>query len=541
LPSRLYVLGHRNPDTDAICSTVGFASLLALRGEEGVVAGRIGPLRPETAYLLDRFGVTAPELVASVYPQVGDVMTSPAMTARVGETLHEVGLKLDQLGMRPLPVVDHDGRLSGIAEARDFARVYLRGLDPDTVAPIPLQLANIIRTLGGTVLVAAPDRPLHDRVTVAASSVETILARVQPGVILVVGDRTDAQLAAIELGVGALVVTGGLPVDPIVVERARSRQISVISVPHHSYRTVQLIDMCVPIERVMRKDPPSCSADDLVEDVRTTLTNVRALPVLDADDRVVGVVTRTDILRPTRRRVILVDHNERSQSVPGIETAEIVGIVDHHRVADVQTNLPPLMRVEPLGACSTLVAKLFGEAGIAIPPWIAGLLAGGIVADTLLFRSPTVTPEDRRAAFDLAATAGVDVEELGAAILDIASDVSGRTAEELIATDFKEFHVNGVRFGVGVIETTNAAALANRQSELRDALEQKRAAGFWSVLLVVTDVFHERTVVLIAGHPDRVAEAFRVPLCDGYFLDLPGVYSRKKQIVPRLSDVRTTA
>jgi manganese-dependent inorganic pyrophosphatase len=336
-------------------------------------------------------------------------------------------------------------------------------------------------------------------------------------------------------------VTGGLPVDPLVVERARSRQISVISVPHHSYRTVQLINMCVPIERVMRKDPPSCSADDLIEDVRTTLTNVRTLPVLDADDRVVGVVTRTDILRPMRRRVILVDHNERSQSVPGIETAEIVGIVDHHRVADVQTILPPLMRVEPLGACSTLVAKLFGEAGIGIPPSIAGLLAGGIVADTLLFRSPTVTAEDRRAAFDLARIAGIDVEELGAAILDIASDVSGRTAEELIATDFKEFHVNGVRFGVAVIETTNAAALANRQSELRDALAQKRAAGFWSVLLVVTDVFHERTVVLIAGHPDRIAEAFRVPLYDDYFLDLPGVYSRKKQVVPRLSDVRTTA
>jgi manganese-dependent inorganic pyrophosphatase len=540
VPTRIYVLGHRNPDTDAICSTLGLATLLTLRGEPDVVPGRLGTLRPETEYLLDRFHLATPELVANVYPRVGDVMTSPAVTARVGETLHEVGLKLDQVGMRPLPVVDDDGRLRGIAEARDFAQVFLRGLDPDTLDPLPLKLASVVRTLGGTVLVDGRDRPLHDRVTVAASSVETILARVQPGVLLVVGDRTDAQLAAIELGVGALVVTGGLAVAPEVLERARAQEIPVISVPHHSFRTVQLINMSVPIERSMRRDPPSCSPDDLVEDVRTTLTNVRALPVVDPEDRVVGVVTRTDILRPTRRRVILVDHNERGQSVPGIESAEIVGIVDHHRVADLQTNLPPLMRVEPLGACSTLVAKLFAEANVGVPPAISGLLAGGIVADTLLFRSPTVTPEDRRLAADLAAAAGIDVDELGRAILDIASDISGRTAEELIATDFKEFQVNGVRFGVAVIETTNALALRGRHDELLDAMEQKRAAGFWSVLLVVTDVFHERTVVLIAGRPERIAEAFGVPLRDGYYLDLLGVYSRKKQIVPRLSDIRTT-
>ncbi len=540
MPSRLYVLGHRNPDTDAISATVGYAALLRLRGEQDVIAGRLGPLRPETTFLLDRFNIPSPDLVANVYPQVGDVMTSPALTARVGESLFEVSQKFEQLGLRPMPVVDDDGRLRGIAEARDFARMFFRGLDPDVVDRLPLQLTDIIRAVGGTVLVAAPDRPLHDRVTVAASSVETIRARVKPDVILVVGDRTDVQLAAIELGVGALVVTGGLPIAPEVIDRARARRISVISVPHHSYRTVQLINMSVPIERVMRLDPPSCSAEDLIEDVRATLTNVRVLPVLDGNDRVVGVVTRTDILRPIRRRVILVDHNERGQSVAGIETADIVGIVDHHRVADLQTNLPPFMRVEPVGACSTLVGKLFEEAGIEVPPAIAGLLAGGIVADTLLFRSPTVTPEDRRMARELAARAGIVLEELGASILDIASDTSGRTAEELVATDFKEFQVNGVRFGVAVIETTNAAALADRQTELLHALEQKRSAGYWSVLLVVTDVFHERTVVLIAGHAERVAEAFGVALRAGRYLDLPGVYSRKKQIVPRLGDIRTT-
>jgi manganese-dependent inorganic pyrophosphatase len=298
--------------------------------------------------------------------------------------------------------------------------------------------------------------------------------------------------------------------------------------------------MCVPIDQVMRTDPPFCTADDLLDDVRSSLTTVRALPVLDADDRVVGVVSRSDLLHPVRRRLVLVDHNERSQSVPGIESAEIIGIVDHHRVADLQTSLPPLMRVEPLGACSTLVAKLFAEAEIEIPPALAGVLLGGIVADTLLFRSPTVTPVDRQIASELAARSGVDPRSLGEAILDIASDVTGRSAEELVTFDSKDFQVSGVRFAVSVIETTNAAALAGRRAELLEALDQRRAQGYWSALLVVIDVFHERTVVLISGHADDVARAFDAQLKDGVALELPGVYSRKKQIVPRLAEIQTS-
>lgn len=540
MPAPLYVLGHRNPDTDAITAAIGYATLLRLQGNDNVVAGRVGPLRPETEYLLNRFGVPAPALVASVYPRVEDVMTSPAVTARLGESLYEVGQKLEALGMRPLPVVDADGRLRGIAEARDFARAFFRGLDEIVVDRPKLNLDNVIRALGATVLVASNGR-LIDRVMVAAMAVESMRSRIEPDILLVVGDRTDAQLAAIEHGVGALIVTGDQPVAAEVIERARERGVAVMTVPHHTYRTVQLITMSTPIEQIMRPDPPSCAADDLVEDVRATLTTVRALPVLDDADRVVGVVTRTDLLRPIRRRVILVDHNERSQAVPGIESSEIVGIVDHHRVADLQTTLPPLMRVEPIGACSTLVARLFDEARIAVPPDVAGLLAGGIAADTLLFRSPTVTPEDQQRARDLAALAGVDLDELGTAILDIASDVAGRTAEELIANDFKDFQINGARFGVSVIETMNAAALDGRRSELLTALEHRRSSGYWSVLLVVVDVFHERTLVLVAGHAEEVASAFRVPLQDRCAMELSGVYSRKKQIVPLLGEIRITS
>jgi manganese-dependent inorganic pyrophosphatase len=541
MTNRLYVLGHRNPDTDAICATVGYATLLRLQGNDEVVAGRLGPLRPETAFLLERFGLPSPELVDHVYPRVGDVMTSPAVTARLDESLFEVGQKLETLGMRPLPVVDAEGCLRGIAEARDFARAFFRGLDAVAANNTPLRLDNVIRAVGGRVLVRAPEPRLSGEIRVASMAIESMVSRIDRDTLLVVGDRGDAQLAAIECGAAVLIVTGDNPVELAVLERARQRHVTVITVPHHTYRTVQLIILSTSVEHVMRADPPFCGADDLVDDVRQTLTNVRALPVVDDVGRVVGVVTRTDLLRRTRRRVVLVDHNERSQAVPGIETADIVGIVDHHRVADLQTAFPPLMRVEPVGACSTLIARLYDEAGVPIPPAVAGLLCGGIVADTLLFRSPTTTPEDRTRAARLAELARTDVDDLGRQILDIASDVAGRTADELIANDFKEFRVNGARFGVAVIETTNASAVTNRQAELLAALAERRAAGYWSVLLVVVDVFHERTLVLISGHAEEVAQAFGARLRDGVALDLPGVYSRKKQIVPRLGDIRVTA
>lgn len=536
MPARLYVLGHRNPDTDAIASTIGYATLLTLQGHADVVAGRLGPLRPETQYLLDRFDVPSPELVASIRPRVGDVMTSPAVTARVGETLFEVRQRLQKLDMRSLPVVDDAGRLHGSAEARDFARMLFEGLSQDFDEEMSPNLDAIIQAIGGTVLTSAGRRHYH-RVIIATMSMDSLLPRISPDVILVVGDRAEVHQAAVEFGVGALIVSGGHGVDPALVERAAERGTTVVLVPYNTFRTVQLINLSLPIDAVMRREPPSCFEDDLIDDVRAVLSTVRALPVLDADERVVGVVSRADILRATRRKVVLVDHNERSQSVSGIEAAEIVGIVDHHRVADLQTTLPPLMRVEPVGACSTLVAKLYREAAVEIPRPIAGLLLGGIVADTLLFRSPTVTPLDREIAAALAEQVATDPAELGKAILDIASDLAGRSAEELIVNDFKEFHVNGGRFGVAMLETTNAAALADRREELLTALEQKQESGYWSMLLVVVDVFHERTLVLISGHPEEVAEAFRTPLKGGCALELPGVYSRKKQIVPVLNEI----
>jgi manganese-dependent inorganic pyrophosphatase len=287
----------------------------------------------------------------------------------------------------------------------------------------------------------------------------------------------------------------------------------------------------------MRSEVVTCKPDDTVDEVHEILRagRVRALVVVSDDNKVVGIVSRTSLLRQVRRQLVLVDHNERSQSVAGIEDADVVGVIDHHRVADFQTRNPPFMRMEPVGATSTIVAKLFVESGIEIPPNIAGVLLSGILADTLLFRGPTTTAEDRRVAGILAQCAGVEPEELGTHILNLASDVSDRTPEQIVTSDFKEFSVDGNNFGVGTFETTNETEVLSRSEEVLQAMQHTQEKGYASVLFAVIDIIRERTTILIAGHPEAVAETFGVPLQGKAAITLPGILSRKKHIVPLLN------
>jgi manganese-dependent inorganic pyrophosphatase len=464
-------------------------------------------------------------------------MMSNCVTVGERASLYEVGRRQQDLGMRPLPVVDDEGRLRGVTEAHDFAKVFFQGLEAELADQIPIEIDNVVRALDAQVLVAAPERRVRDKVMVAALSLETIIKRLEPEIVLVVGDRPDVQRAAIEFGVGLLIVTGGNRVDNGVVSLARRRRVTLMSVEHHTAATLRLLQMSVPVSYIMRTDPPHCHPEDPIDDVRDLLAQERALSVVDERHRVVGVITRADVLRGARRQVALVDHNERSQAIEGIEQADIVAIVDHHRVADVQTVQPPFMRVEPLGATSSIVAKLFREAGIPIPPPIAGIMLGAILTDTLLFKSPTTTPEDRKIAAELASAAEVDVQALGSELIRRASDVSHRGARELVTGDFKEFRLDDLHFGVGVIETGDEEAVLSRRDELHRAMRELRGADYASILLVVTDVVNERTTVLVEGHASAVAQALGGELVDGA-IALPGVYSRKKQIVPALPRIR---
>ncbi|MDB5058433.1 MAG: putative manganese-dependent inorganic diphosphatase, partial [Chloroflexi bacterium] len=468
MPAPVYVIGHKNPDSDSICSAVGYATLLQLEGNRHAVPARQGVLRRETAFILQRFGVPSPALVTDVRPRVADVMTAPATCVHMDDSLYEAGQLLQSRGIRVLPVVDDECRLQGVLGVEDFARTFLADLDANHLDHVPLDLGNVVRILSGTVLVDVPGRVLSDRVMVGAMQVDSMVKQIEPDILLVMGDREDAQRAAIDVGVGALVVTGAHPVNDAIIALARERKVTVISVPHHTYATVRLIHLSAAVKHIMRTEVPTCGPDDLVDDVRDILRSgkARSLVVIDHERRVVGIVSRSNLLHPVRRQLFLVDHNERGQAVAGIEQAEVLGVIDHHRVADFQTNYPPFMRLEPLGSTSTIVAKLFAESGIAMPEAIAGVLLSGILADTLLFRGPTTTPEDRRVATVLAGRAGVDMHELGTCILVLASDVSDRSAAQLLTSDFKDLSTDGSQFGIGVFETTNDSDVLARREEL---------------------------------------------------------------------------
>ncbi|MCL4543946.1 MAG: putative manganese-dependent inorganic diphosphatase [Chloroflexi bacterium] len=532
------VIGHANPDTDAICSAIAYAHLLREVSDPHAFAARAGELRPDTAWVLQRFSTTSPTLVTDVRPRVRDMMSAPVITADLSASLLEVARTLRERDLRSLPIIDDQGYLHGLISLEDFARFFLEGSMGADAEDIPLDFDAVVRAIDGTVLVEARDRPLNDKVRVAASSIQIVLERIPPDGVAVVGDRHDAQEALIHHGVAALIVTGGLPVRKEIVTLARQHHVALISCPHHTFETVRLINMSVPARFFMHTDPVTVRETDFLDDVRYTLTTQRGVPVVDNQGHPVGMLARSDLLDPARRPVALVDHNELGQAAEGIDQAEIRAIIDHHRIATVQTSTPIFLRFEPVGATATIIATLYREAGVALPPNIAGLLLAAIVTDTVLFRSPTCTARDRATASELADLIGIDPEDLGREIFSRSFDIAAMSPRELLHRDFKEFGIQGHLYGIAAIETGNATALTSIRTQLLNEMDSiRRQRPFEVVLCLVVDVISEQTDVLISGYETIVAEVLGKPLLPGRLVELPYIVSRKKQVVPLLDDI----
>jgi manganese-dependent inorganic pyrophosphatase len=532
------VVGHKNPDTDSIVSAIAFAELLRRQDVEGVIAARQGEVWRETRFILDRFQVPVPELVEDVRPRAADVMTTAPIYGHPDESAYRVGRRLREHHIRAVPLVDGDRRLVGLVGVEDFSNILLSGLDPNLLDQIHLDVDNLVDTLDGQLLVAATGRRLRDKVMVAAMDLSSIRRRVEPDITMVMGDRQDAQRIAIEGGVGALVITGDLPVEPEIIELARQHNVTLIVSPHHTFTTTRLLDLSIAASNIMRRNVAVSAPDDLLDDVREQLLHQRTVPIVDGEGRLVGVVSRSDLINPVRHGVYLVDHNERSQTVEGLDEAELLGIIDHHRIADIQSAAPIFFRNEIVGSTSTIIAGLFDEARVPIPSAMAGILLGGLITDTVLFRSPTSTPRDQRVAQELAALAGVDLQAFGREIFAIASDLSGRSPREVITTDFKEFRIDDTPFAVGYLETVHKAGIDDIRDQLLAEMRALRGEkGYTSVLLMVVDVVHSETEILIAGMEETVAAALGQSLSTSHSVTFGGVMSRKKQVVPVLPQV----
>ena len=536
----IYVIGHKNSDLDSVASAYAYARLLQLQGEEQAIAARNGELKPEVRFVLERYNVEAPEALEDVYLQVRDVMKRGVISANLDQPLLEAGQLLQEHNRRSMPVVDAENKVLGIIATEDFAKLFFNDLDPQSVNRVPLQMENLVRALKGRVLVEGR-RKLGNRVIVGAMQAETMVDYVEQGCLVVLGDREDAQMAAIESGAAALVITGDLLVSERTLAAARKYGVLVISTGHHTFTAVRLINLSISVQHIMNREFAFCHPEDQMSEVQTILARRRSLPVVNNDGKLVGYLSRTDLINARPKRVILVDHNEQSQAVDGIEEAELLGIIDHHRIADVHTNKPIMFRADPVGCTGTIIAGLYHEAGIAIPREVAGLLLAGLLYDTLILRSPTCTARDEHVAIELAEIAGEDIEQYGHEVFAAsAANLSERTAKELLTADFKEFAVRDSKFAIGTVETASPLTIEKRSPELLQTMQQlAQERGYSSFLFMIVDIINLRSHVLIYGGEHAVAEILGAPLeQDGHSVVAENLVSRKKQLVPLLSRIQ---
>lgn len=538
----IYVIGHKNSDLDSVASAYAYARLLKLQGEEHAIAARNGELKPEVHFALERYHVEPPEALDDVYLQVRDVMRRGVISAHLDQPILEAGQLLQEHDRRSMPVVDTENTVQGIIATEDFAKLFFNDLDPRVVNRIPLNQDNLVRALKGRVLVEGR-RKLGNRVIVGAMQAETMIDYVEPGCLVVLGDRDDAQITAMEHGAAALVITGDLLVSARTLEAARKYGVLVISTGHHTFTAVRLINLSISTKHIMNRDFDSCHPEDQMSEVQQKLARRRSLPVVNNEGKLVGYLSRTDLINAQPKRVILVDHNEQSQAVDGIEEADLLGIIDHHRIADVHTNRPIMFRADPVGCTGTIIAGLYHEAGIPIPREAAGLLLAGLLYDTLILRSPTSTPRDEQVAEELAEITGEHIEQYGQEIFAAAAaDLNERSAKELLTADFKEFMVGDAKFAIGTVETASPATIEKRSQELLETMNQLvQERGYSSFLFMIVDIINMRCHLLISGGEHAVAEVLGVPLePDGHSVIVENLVSRKKQLVPLLPRIQAS-
>ena len=535
----ILVFGHRNPDNDSICSAVAYAHLKNITDPDGVyVPARLGPVPAETAWVFERFGVDLPDEIAHVRTRVRDAMTEDAIVARADDNLLTAGRLMREHGVRALPVVGDGGVVRGLLNQSILAELYIDETEMRGFEKMPVTVGQVAEVLGGRIIAGDGSARLAGNVLIGAMEPETMTSYIAPGDTLIVGDRVRTQPRALEAGAACLVISGGHQPGADVLELARERGAAIVSSQHNTYTTARLVNLAHAVSGVMDIAPLVVGPDALLAEVAEDLmesTHREAL-VVDDEGRLIGILTRTNLARGVRRRVVLLDHNELSQSAPGVEDAAVVEIVDHHRVGDVQTTAPILFLNMPVGSTATIVAERYRELGVTPPDGMAGNMLSAVLTDTVLLKSPTTTAVDRAVADRLAAQLGLGAIEFGLEMFKARTAGAAFSAADAVSADLKEYRSGDLTIGVAQVETVDLASYLDRADELASALESFRAGkGLDLAMLLVTDVVREGSQVFAAGKK-RVAErAFGVDLSAGSVW-MDGVLSRKKQVASRLLD-----
>ncbi len=536
----IWIIGHKNPDTDSICAAISYAYLKNQIDSRNYIPKRAGDLNEETKYVLRTFGVEEPELVKYAGAQVKDTKFRKTKGVSRNISLKKAWEMLKELDVATLPVTNDDNDLVGVIITKDIATSYMDVYDSNMLAKTSTKFCSIAETLDGEIICGDPeDRFDSGKVAVGSANPEVMEEFINGGDLVIMGSRYEAQFCAIELNVRCIVITGAPKISKTILQLAKDRGVVLITTPYDTFIASRLINQSMPISSFMKsEDLYTFDLDEYIDDVRDVMTKVRHrdFPVLDEDGKYVGMISRRNLLSMHKKQLILVDHNEKSQAVDGIDEADILEIIDHHRIGSLETLAPVFFRNQPLGCTATIIYKMYHECGQQIPPQIAGLLCSAIISDTLMYRSPTCTPEDVAAAEDLASIAGISVEEHAKGMFSAGSNFKDKTADEIIHQDFKIFAQGETEFGVAQLSAMTRTELTEVAEKVIPYLNTALSEHKIDMLFVMlTNILEENTCLLCTG--DGAEELIRdtyhqEPEPEGFVLK--GVVSRKKQLIPAL-------
>ncbi len=540
------VIGHKNPDTDSICSAICYANLKNLQTGNEYMPGRAGHINPETRFVLDYFKVSAPKEIDTVKTQVKDIEIRETKGVRKQISLKKAWNVMQEANVVTIPTVTEDNVLEGLITVDDITGAYMNVYDSRILSKASTSYANIIETLEGAMLVGDEEGYFREgKVLIAAANPDMMEYYIEKHDLVILGNRYESQLCAIEMEAGCIIVCEGAGVSMTIKKLAQERGCTVITTPYDTYTVARLINQSMPISYFMKTEKLiTFDIEDYIDDIKEVMASKRHrdFPILDKNGKYKGMISRRNLLGARGKNVILVDHNERSQAVDGIENASIREIIDHHRLGTVETMGPVFFRNQPLGCTATIIYQMYNEAGIEIEKKIAGLLCSAIISDTLLFRSPTCTPVDKAAAMALAEIAEVDVNDLASKMFAAGSKLKGKSDAEIFYQDFKHFTAGKTTFGVGQITSLNADELEKLRDRMLAYMKKAREEEKVDMMFfMLTNILTESTLLLCEGQgaEQLVYEAFHLPEAQQgesgtQYVNLAGVVSRKKQLVPGL-------
>ena len=536
---KIYVVGHKNPDTDSICSAIAYAALkTALTGRK-YEPRRAGQLNEETQYVLDHFGVKAPSLLLDLREQIKDVELKEVEGLKDSVSIRTAWEKMIESNIHTLPVT-RDGKLEGVITIGDIAKTYMEVYDSTIISKARTQYRNIASALEGEILTGNEHGYLlKGKCVIAASSKILMSDFINKDDLVIMGDRKDAQQCAVDMNASCMVVCQNAPISDRILKQAEEKEIVIIRTPHDTFTAALHINQSIPVKYFMtRGNLVTFRLRDYVDDAKDVMARkrFRDFPIVDNKGKFLGLISRRRLLNVRKKQVILVDHNEKSQAVDGIDEAEVLEIIDHHRLSSIQTMAPVFFRNQPVGCTATIIYQMYQESGVEVDPVNAGLLCAAIISDTLMFRSPTCTPPDEEAARTLAETAGIDIESFAQEMFSAGSNLKGKSAEEICFLDFKQFTVNDTVFGVGQVNSMSAEELKEIRRIVAPHLEKARSAhGLDMIFFMLTNILSESSEMLCSGPEarEKLIGAYDLPE-DAEELMLEGVVSRKKQLVPAL-------